>query len=179
MNMKQIALFALILCLTLAALSFCAFAADSPAPDGLFERFAPLLDEGLDALTDWLGGQTDKLPPELRETLRDADTDALFSDLADLVGETRGMNDDELRSAILALAERHGVHLVDSQVAQLMKLCRTLERLDTRELKERIDALKEALDDAAPGGLRGVWSAVVRAVTDAASWIARTFAKLF
>ncbi len=179
MNMKQIALFALILCLTLAALSLCVFASDSPAPDGLFERFAPLLEDGLDALTDWLSSQTDKLPPELRETLRDADTDALFSDLADLVGETRGMDDEELRDAILSLAERHGVHLVDSQIAQLMKLCRTLEKLDTRQLKERTDALKEALSDAAPGGLRGVWQSIVKAVTDAADWLARTVAGLF
>ena len=175
MNMKQISLFALIVCLALAVLPVCAAAADIPGLDALYERFAPLLDDGLDALTDWLDGQTDKLPPELRETLRDADVDALFADLAALIGETRGMDDEELREAILSLAEKHGVHLVDGQVRQLMKLCRTLEKLDAGQLKERTDALKKALSDAAPGGLRGAWNAVVRAVTDAFRWIAGLF----
>ena len=41
--------------------------------------------------------------------------------------------------------------------------------------KERIDALKKAFDaEGATGGLRGAWNAVVRAVRDAAGWIART-----
>ena len=47
MNMKQITLFALILCLALAALPVCASAADVPALGALFDRFAPLLGDGL------------------------------------------------------------------------------------------------------------------------------------
>ena len=173
MKAKRFTALALVLLLAAALLSPAASA--DPAAEGFFERFGPLLADGLDALTDWLDGQTSDLAPELRETLRGADTEALFSDLCALAAETRGMDDDALREAILALAEKHGIRLVDAQVAQLMALCRALEKLDNARLRERIDALREALDGgAAPGGLRGAWNAVVKAVTDAADWLKRT-----
>lgn len=179
MKVKRFAALALALLLA-AALLAPAASADSAA-DGLFERFSPLLSEGLDALTGWLDGKVSELAPELRETLRDADTEALFSDLCALLAETRGMDDAALREAILALAEQHNIRLVDAQVEQLMALCRTLEKLDAARLRERIDALREALDgDAAPAaGLRGAWMAVVKAVTNAADWLKRTVSGWF
>ena len=175
MNKRRFAILTLVFCLAAALLSPAASAAGLSVPDGWADRFGSLLDGGLDALTDWLDGQTSTLAPELRETLRDIHTDALLDDLKALVAETRGMDDEQLRGAVLSMAEKHGIHLVDSQVAQLMALCRALEKLDAQQLKERIDALKKAFDaEGAPGGLRGAWNAVVRAVRDAAGWIART-----
>ena len=177
MKLKKWIAAALIFCLTLAALSPAAAAADLPDAGELIDRLGGLTEEGLSALTDWFEGQTAKLAPELRETLRDADTEALFSDFKALAGQTAGMDDDALRAAILALAEKHGIHLVDSQTEQIMGLCRALEKLDPKQLSERFDALRQALE--APAGLRGVWDTVVKAVTDAAAWIAKTLGGLF
>ena len=177
LKLKAFFILSLVFCLVVAAVTPAVYAEEPPALGDFIDRYGPLLSDGLDALTDWLDGQTSSLAPEFRETLRDIDTDALFSDLTDLVGETRDMDDAELREAVLALAEKHGVHLVDAQVAQLMKLCRTLEKLDPRQLRERTDALRDALKPS--GGLRGVWETVVRAVTDAANWIARAVGGLF
>lgn len=140
------------------------------------------LGDGLGGLTDWLDGKTVHLSPELRETLRDIDTDALWRDLTALAGATKDMDDDALRASVEALAEKHGIHLVDSQVAQLMKLCRTLEKLDQQQLAERAEALKDALKDAtedAPqlrpaGGLRGVWQRVRSALRGIGGWLRRT-----
>ena len=140
------------------------------------------LGDGLGGLTDWLDGKTVHLSPELRETLRDIDTDALWHDLTALAETTKDMDDDALRASVEALAEKHGIHLVDSQVAQLMKLCRTLEKLDKKELAERAEALKDALKDAtedAPqprpaGGLRGVWQRVRSALRGIGGWLKRT-----
>ena len=177
MNNKRICALILAVCLAAAVLPCRASAADIPGLDGLIDRFSTLSGEGLDALNDWLDGKTGRLAPELRETLRDLDADALFSDLTALAGKTAEMDDEELRAAVLALAEKHGVHLVDSQVDQLTALCRTMEKLDPGVLRERFDALTEELD--APGGLRGAWNSVVKAITDAAGWLARTLGGWF
>ena len=179
MNLRKLLISALVVCLCAAALSPAAAAADAPALGDFIDRYGPLLGDGLDALTDWLDGQTAKLAPELRETLRDMDTDGLLDDLKALVGETRDMDDAQLRETLLALGEKHGVHLVDAQVTQLIALCRTLEKLDTSTLQERLDALRRALDDPPASGLRGAWEAVKKAVTDAADWLARTLGGLF
>ncbi len=164
--------FTLLFCLLAALLAPAAAAADDAVQAGFSDRWSPLLGEGLDALTDWLDGKADRLAPELRETLRNMDTDALFEDLKALVGETRGMDDEELRGAVLALAQKHGVHLLESQVKQLMKLCRTLENLDSERLRERFETLEKAID--APEGLRSAWNTVVTAITNAAGWLVRT-----
>ena len=176
MRMKRILSAALLLCLLAAVLSPAAFAAEPPALGDFMDRYGPLLNEGLGSLTDWLDGQADRLAPEFRRTLKDLDADALLSDLLALAGETADMDDAQLREAVLALAEKHGVHLVDSQVEQLMKLCRTLEKLDASQLRERMDALQKEIR---PGGLRGAWQSVVSAVTDAFDWISRTLGGLF
>ncbi len=176
MNMKRFLALALILCLAAAVLSPAAYADGDEVLITFSDRWNPLLEQ-LDGLADWLDGQAERLAPELRETLRDLDTDALFSDLRDLAAASRDMSDDELRAAVLALAQAHGIHLVDSQVTQLMNLCRALEKLDASQLRERFDALERELD--APGGLRGAWSSVVKAVTDAADWVARLVGGLF
>ena len=177
MNMKKLLAALLGVCLLLAALSPAACAADAPALDDFVDRYGPLLSDGLDALTDWLEDRTADIAPELRETLRDVDTDDLFSDLKDMVGDTKDLDDAALKARIEEVAEAHGIHLVESQVKQMMKLCRTLEKLDASQLRERTDALQEQL--TAPGGLRGVWNSVVKAVTDAANWVAEKVSGLF
>ncbi len=171
MNKKRFLVLILLVCLA-AALPCRASAADIPGLDGVIGRFGTLSGDGLDALNDWLDGQAGKLAPELRETLRDMDADALFSDLMAIVGETAEMDDEALRAAIAALAEKHGIHLVDSQLDQLTALCRTVEKLDPGLLQERLNALTRELET--PDGLRVAWNAVVRAVRDAADWLART-----
>ena len=164
-------------CLVVGALAAPASAAGSL--DNFVDRYGPLLSDGLSALTDWLDDQTSELAPELRETLRDADTEDLFRDLADMVGDTKGLDDAALKARIESVAEAHGIHLVERQVEQMMKLCRTLEGLDASELRERTDALGEQLERVAPGGLKGLWQSVVKAVTDAADWVARQWESLF
>ena len=178
MKVKRILPLLLCVCLLAAVLMSPAHAAGGSLED-FVDRYGPLLGDGLDALTDWLDEQTSELAPELRETLKDVDTDNLFSDLKEMMGDTKDLDDAALKARIESVAEAHGIHLVESQVQQMMKLCRTLEQLDVRELRERTDALGEQLSEAAPGGLRGLWNSIVSAVTDAADWVARQWRSIF
>ena len=205
MKLKRLIVITLLLALGAALCAPAACADDAlDALGNALDKLGPLLNEGLDGmreglgegldgireglgdglgnLTDWLDGKTAHLSPELRETLRSIDIDALWHDLTELAGTTKDMDDDALRAAVEALAEKHGVHLVDSQVAQLMQLCRTLEKLDKKELAERAEALKDALKDATEdatqlrpaGGLRGVWQRVRSALRGIGGWLRRT-----
>lgn len=177
MKLKKWIALALILCLSLAALSPAAAAADLPDAGELIDRISGLTEEGLSSLTDWFEGKTAELAPELRETLRSADTDALFSDFRALAEQTAGMDDDALAAAIRAVAEQHGVHLVDSQVKQLMGLCRAMEKLDARQLNDRLEALRHSIQP--PAGLRAFWDSVVQALAGAADWLTKTVGRWF
>ena len=168
--------------LTFALLTgLCGFASPARAasPDDFAERYGPLLTEGLDGLTDWLNGQTEKLAPELRKALEGLDGD-IFSDLRELVGDTKGLDDAQLRARIREAAEAHGIHLVDSQVEQLARLCRAMEKLDRDALREKAEALGKQLEDlASPGGLRGLWQRVTGALRSAVRWIGDTVGRWF
>ena len=129
--------------------------------DDLGDILSPLLGGGLGELADWLEDKARGVAPELRETLRDADTEHLFDDLKALIGETKDLDDAALRARIVEVTEAHGIHLVERQIEQLMRLCRAMEKLDAEALRERGEALREELDAlAGPGGLRGVWQSV-------------------
>ena len=174
--MKKIIVF-LMICLLLGGVAAQAAAA---SPDDFAERYGPLLSEGLDDLADWLDGQTEKLAPELRKALEGLDVRELFSDLRELVGDTKGLDDAQLRARIREAAEAHGIHLVDSQVEQLARLCRAMEKLDRDALREKAEALGKQLQElASPGGLRGLWQSVTDALRRAARWIADTVSGWF
>ena len=160
MKLKKFLAAGLLVCLLGGCLSMAAPVSAAGA-DEFAERLGPLLSGGAEALADWLEDQAKGLAPELRETLRDADTENLFADLKELIGETEGLDDDALRARIVEVTESHGIHLVDRQIEQLMRLCRAMEKLDGEALRERGDDLREALEELkAPGGLRGLWQSI-------------------
>ena len=55
------------------------------------------------------------------------------------------MTDDELRDTIRELADEYNVSITDGQVDQLIKLCRSLEKLSTDELKSKVESVQEAI----------------------------------
>ena len=103
-----------------------------------------------------------------------------FADLRELVGDTKGLDDAALRARIREAAEAHGIHLVDSQVEQLARLCRAMEKLDRDALREKAEALGKQLEDlASPGGLRGLWQRVTGALRSAVRWIGDAVGRWF
>ena len=55
------------------------------------------------------------------------------------------MSDDELRQQIIDIAANYNVTLTDAQINQLMKLVRSLEKLDTSALLEKVRAVQDSL----------------------------------
>ena len=55
------------------------------------------------------------------------------------------MSDDELRQQIIDIAANYDVTLTDAQINQLMKLVRSLEKLDTSALLEKVRAVQDSL----------------------------------
>ena len=176
MKLKKLLIAALALCLLPASVPAASAAEPGDLWD-LIERLAPQLDGGLEGLSDWLSGKSADLAPELIETLRDLDTEHLLEDMKNMAGDTKELDDAALKARIEQLAEQHGIHLVEQQVEQLMKLFRTLERLDPSALRERAGELQEQLE--VPGGLRGVWNSAVKTFKSAVNWITEKARSIF
>ena len=63
-----------------------------------------------------------------------------------MLGETAKMTDDEVRSLIRKIASEYKVRLTDTQVEQLLDLCRSMEKLDTNSLAKRVEDLQNTLE---------------------------------
>ena len=58
------------------------------------------------------------------------------------------MTDDEVHKEIHNLAKSLGIQVTDSQIEQLVGLCRELEGLDTQQLQEHLESIAGTVDSA-------------------------------
>ena len=124
---------------------------------------APFAVSGTAALTGVYLAYEDMTGEELSEEAKRVSTQELTvtASLADSVGspgsveivnelkllldETRDMTDEELRAEISRIASEAGVELNDSQVGQLVTLCRALEKLDPDSLRQKVESVQDTL----------------------------------
>lgn len=179
MNLKSFA--AVLLCFALICTP--AFAAETEAPAAaafgtFFDTYDALFDDELNEIFD---GQKSLLKDRLAEKLKEYDPASLAEDLKALLAVSSDMTDDALRSAIDEAAKSHGVTLKDSQLQQLVDLCRTLEKLNPDELKEKIGDLQNLTNglSEAKGFLSVVADFLRSAVSRLGVGLRRLFSSVF
>ena len=70
----------------------------------------------------------------------------LINELKSILDVTQTMDDDEVRAEIRKIADNYNVKITEAQIEQLLKLCRSLEGLDTETLKKRIEGIAESVN---------------------------------
>lgn len=89
---------------------------------------------------------------ELAEYIGSDEAALLINELKKILDQTQNMTDDQVRSEIRAIADAYNVALTDAQVEQLLKLCRSLEKLDVTALKDRLVQLTKTVESAQKAG---------------------------
>lgn len=82
---------------------------------------------------------------ELADVIGEADATQIVNELKKILDQTSEMTDDALKTEILTIAESMNVELTDEQINQLIKLVRSLEKMDTSELIERVNGIKDTI----------------------------------
>ena len=85
---------------------------------------------------------------DLADVIGSKDATELVNELKGILDQTSQMTDDEVREQIKSIAQNMNIQLTDSQVEELLKLCRSLEKLDVTELKDKIQSLSKTLEGA-------------------------------
>ena len=73
------------------------------------------------------------------------DSTSIVNELKMMLDVTQTMTDDEIRAEIREIASRYNVNLTNTQVEQLLSLCRSLEGLDAEALKARVEEVQGTL----------------------------------
>ena len=99
----------------------------------------------LDETAKLVSTQELTLTAELADQIGSYDSVEIVNELKLLLGETRNMTDEQLRSEIVSIASDFGVTLTDTQIDQLISLCRALEKLNPDELKEKVESVQNTI----------------------------------
>ena len=112
---------------------------------GIYLAYEDMTGEELDEAAKRVGTQELTVTASLADQLGSSDTVEIINELKLLLDETRNMDDAELRAEIGRIAGEVGVELNDSQIGQLVTLCRALEKLNADTLREKVESVQETL----------------------------------
>ena len=133
---------------------------------GIYKAYEDITAQKLDSTLKDVGTQELTVTGELAEQIGSADSTSIVSELKLILSETAKMDDAQIREKIVGIAGRYNVRLTETQINQLVSLCRSLEKLDPDSLKDRVEGVQSALGKVAGAKeqLSGFMTALSKAV---------------
>lgn len=137
---------------------------------GVYLAYEDITGQELDETAKLVSTQELTLTAELAEQIGSYDSVEIVNELKLLLSETKGMTDDELRAEIVSIASDLCVTLTDTQIDQLISLCRSLEKLDPEQLKEKVESVQNTIAKLGQAkekvtsfieSVKNVWNSVV------------------
>ena len=115
------------------------------ALSGVYKAYEDMTGKKLDDLAKLVSTQELTITGELAAEIGSMDSTAIVNELKMMLDVTQTMSDDEIRAEIREIASRYNVNLTNTQVEQLLSLCRSLEGLDAESLKARVQEVQNTL----------------------------------
>lgn len=115
------------------------------ALSGVYKAYEDMTGQKLDDMAKLVSTQELTVTGALAAQIGSMDSTSIVNDLKMMLDVTATMTDDEIRSQVREIAQRYDVRLTDTQVEQLLSLCRALEGLDAESLKDRVQQVQDTL----------------------------------
>ena len=115
------------------------------ALSGVYKAYEDMTGQKLDDLAKLVSTQELTVTGELAAEIGAMDSTSIVNELKLMLDVTQTMTDDEIRAEIREIASRYNVNLTNTQVEQLLSLCRSLEGLDAESLKARVAEVQGTL----------------------------------
>lgn len=115
---------------------------------GMYKAYEDVTGEKLDESAKKAAANELFITGALAETIGSTDATLLVNELKGILDQTQNMTDDEVHKEIHNLAKSLGIQVTDSQIEQLVGLCRELEGLDTQQLQEHLESIAGTVDSA-------------------------------
>jgi len=112
---------------------------------GVYKAYEDMTGKKLDDLAKLVSTQELTITGELADEIGSMDSTSIVNELKLMLDQTKLMSDSEIREIIVDVAGRYNVSLTETQINQLISLCRSLEGLDPDSLKLRVEDVQETL----------------------------------
>ena len=142
---------------------------------GVYKAYEDITGKKLDDLAKLVSTQELTITGELANEIGGMDSTSIVNDLKLMLDETQKMTDDEIRAEIIDIAGRYNVSLTNTQIQQLIDLCRSLEGLDADSLKARVEEVQGTLQKVSDAKTKvvGFVETVKKVVTSVSSFFDR------
>ena len=139
---------------------------------GVYKAYEDMTGKKLDDLAKLVSTQELTITGELANEIGSMDSTSIVNDLKLMLDETQKMTDDEIRAEIVEIAGRYTVSLTNTQIQQLIDLCRSLEGLDADSLKARVEEVQGTLQKVSDAKTKvvGFVETVKKVVTSVSSF---------
>ena len=143
---------------------------------GIYKAYEDITGQTLSELAKTVGVEELITTGNLAEYIGSAEAAEIVNELKKILDQTQTMTDDEVRRN---QAHRGAVQrlLSDAQLEQLLKLCRSLEKLDVDELRQKLIDLAKTVEKA--GQAAQTISKIEQSVKNFFASVGAFFAKLF
>ena len=115
------------------------------ALSGVYKAYEDMTGMKLDDLAKAVSTQELTITGDLAREIGSMDSTSIVNELKLMLNETQKMSDQEIRNVIIEIAGRYNVSLTETQIKQLISLCRSLEGLDPDQLKQRVEEVQGTL----------------------------------
>lgn len=148
---------------------------------GVYKAYEDITGESLSKLAKSVGAEELILTGQLAEYIGSEEAAALINELKGILDITETMSDSDVKKEIQKLADQYNVQVTETQIDQILKLCRQMEKLDVAELKEKLLSITETVEKAVSAKQKAVdaISTVTDKVNKLISSVTGFFAGLF
>ncbi len=109
------------------------------AMTGIYKAYEDITGKKIDEAVKLMGTQELVITGELAEEIGNYDATEIVTQLKLILDETKNMSDDQLREQIKSIAQQYNVALTETQYNQLISLCRSFEKMNSDELREKVE----------------------------------------
>ena len=115
------------------------------ALSGVYKAYEDMTGVRLDDMAKLVSTQELTITGDLAQEIGSMDSTSIVGELKLMLDETKNMSDEEIRNVIIEIAGRYNVRLTDTQISQLISLCRSLEGLNPDQLRQRVEEVQGTL----------------------------------
>lgn len=141
---------------------------------GVYKAYEDITGESLNQDAKQAGAEELVVTGELAATIGSDEATELINELKKVLDQTKDMTDEELRDLILQIAKQQNVTLTEENIAQIISLVRTLEKLNISDWAEKLGQLQKTTQE-----ISSFFSGIGNFFSDLFSSIENFFSSLF
>jgi len=144
---------------------------------GIYKAYEDITGQALSDDAKIVGTQELVITAEIADTVGSYDAVTIVNELKKILGQTVNMTDEEVKAEIRNIAKQMNINVSDAIVDQLLKLCRSLEGLNSEELQKKVEEAQSTIKKLADAQEKA--SGIIESVKGFFKSVGDFFSKIF